>query len=229
MPRAAHVKSIDTIQTLANAVEAFRADCATALDDLRMEIRRAEQWIHHDRKQYWEEEVRRGWDRVTEARLALQQARTSRRIADHEPSLVDEKKALERAQRRLELAQRKVEAVRHYTRLIDHTVNEYRALGSQLANWLEAEEPRAVAALKRMMDALEAYLAVQSTVNASRSAEELIAVERRASQAAGASRGGPERAGEQESKGTGEQENAGEAEQVNRGAGEQEMHKEDAS
>ena len=83
-------------------------------------------WIHHDRKDYWERELRRSEDAVTQARVQLQQARTSRRVADHEPACDEEKRALARAKRRHETAQRKVEAVRRWTRAIEHAVDEYQ-------------------------------------------------------------------------------------------------------
>ena len=127
-----------------------------------MEIRRALEWIHHDRHDYWDHEVRRSWDRITEARVQLQQARTTRRIGDHDPACVDEKKALARAQQRLEIAQKKVVAVRHCTQAIDHAVDEYRGARTPLASWLDSEALKAVASLRRMMDSLDAYLAQDS-------------------------------------------------------------------
>ena len=39
------------------------AEAGSALDDLQMEIQRGLQWIHHDCKEYWAAEVRRGGSR----------------------------------------------------------------------------------------------------------------------------------------------------------------------
>ena len=100
------------------------------------------QWIHHDCKEYWAEAVRRGWQGVSEARLALQHATTYRRVADHQPSCVDEKRALAAAKRRLEVAQEKVAAVRHWSRVIDRAIDEYRAARTPVATFLEADYPR---------------------------------------------------------------------------------------
>jgi len=158
----ARLTRIDALQEMAAAVDAFRNEAITALEDLDMEIRRAVQWIHHDRREHWNHAVRRGWDQLTEARLQLQQARTARRIGEHDPACIDEKKALARAQRRLEIAQEKIEAVRHCTRAIDHAVDEYRGVRTQLSCWLESEAPKALAALQRMMDNLEEYLALHA-------------------------------------------------------------------
>ena len=92
----------------------------------------------------------------------LQQAMTARRIGEHEPACIDERKALARAKQRLESAQEKVEAVRHCARIIDHAVDEYRGARTPLWIWLESEAPKALAALRRMMDHLEDYLALHA-------------------------------------------------------------------
>ena len=142
MAAAAKVTSIDAVGRMAAALQAFRAEAGSGLDDLQLEIQRGLQWIHHDRKEYWSAEVRRGWERVTQARLQLQQAMTYRRVADHQPTCIDEKRALAAAKRRLQLAQEKVEAVRHWSRVIDRAVDEYRAGRTPLAAFLEAIFPR---------------------------------------------------------------------------------------
>ena len=79
----ARVTSIDALQTVDGALQRFRAEAAAALDELDINVRRAQEWIQHDRKDYWAHEMRRSEEAVTQARLALRQAKLSRRIADH--------------------------------------------------------------------------------------------------------------------------------------------------
>ena len=98
MPAAAKVISIDAVERMGTALRAFRAEAGSGLDDLQLEIQRGLQWIHHDRKEYWSAEVRRGEERVTQCRLQLQQAMTYRRVADHQPTCIDEKRAVRRGQ-----------------------------------------------------------------------------------------------------------------------------------
>jgi hypothetical protein len=168
----ARLTRIDAAEEMAAAVDAFRNEAMAAIEMLDMEIRRALEWIHHDRREHWDHEVRRGWERITAARVQLQQAMTARRIGERDPACIDEKKALARAQRRLELAQRKVEAVRHCTRAIDHAVDEFRGARTPLCIWLEAEAPKALATLRRMMDNLEDYVALQSRERGAGSGEQ---------------------------------------------------------
>jgi len=163
MSPTARVKSIDALQAMSAALECFSNDASSALDDLEMEIRRALQWIGQDCRQYWKQEVRLARDGVTEARLQLEHAMMFRRIdEDQRASCVEEKKALERAKRRLQIAEDKVEVIPHWAVAIERAVNEYRGSRSQFVNWLEADFPRAVAALGRMISNLETYVHLET-------------------------------------------------------------------
>jgi hypothetical protein len=159
MSPAARITAIDAVQVMAAALHTFGDNSRSGFDDLQLEIRRALQWINHEQKEYWAREVRRSWDRVSEAKLALTQARTYRRVADHEPSCIDEKKALDAANRRLRVAQEKVEAVRRYAYSIDRAVDDFRKSSAQFSSWLEGDLPKALAALDRMTESLQSYVA----------------------------------------------------------------------
>jgi hypothetical protein len=161
MPHGAKLTSIDAVQAMSAAMESFRLEASAALEDLEMEIRRALEWIQNDRREHWSSQVKRGWERLAEARVQLQQAMTFRRIGSHDPSCIDEKKALERSKRRLDLAEEKVETVRHWTHAIERAVHEYRGSRGQVSSWLETEHPKAMSVLKRMAAALERYVGTE--------------------------------------------------------------------
>jgi hypothetical protein len=165
MGQSAKVKSIDALQAVTSALECFHDDASSAMDDLEMEIRRALQWINQDCRQYWKEELRKSRDGVLEAQRQLENARMFRRITEEHNSFVEEKKAVERAKRRMQIAEAKVEALPHWSVAIERAVNEFRGSRSQFANWLEADFPRAVAVLKRMISNLESYLRLGVPVN----------------------------------------------------------------
>jgi hypothetical protein len=165
MGQPAKVKSIDALQAMSAALKCFHDDSASALDELEMEIRRGLQWISQDCRQYWKQEHREARDSVTEARLQLENARMFRRIDEERGSFVEEKKNLERAKRRMEIAESKVESIPRWTVMIERAINEYRASRSQFVNWLEADYPRAVAALERMIVSLETYVRLATPVD----------------------------------------------------------------
>ena len=162
MGNLAKVTSTDAVQRMATALDCFKEQSTAALDNLQMELQRALDWIRHDRKEFWDQEVRRGRDRVAEARADLERRRTFHSIGDYQPACREEKMALEKAKRRLRVAEEKVEVVRRWRRNVEHELTEFQGAVNQLASWLQSEEPRAAADLKRMIAALESYVALST-------------------------------------------------------------------
>jgi hypothetical protein len=168
MGRTAKVASIDVLPLLAAAVQKFRSEGQSAVDDLETELRRALDWIHHERKDHWAQEWRRANEALIQARLKLQQAMVTRRVADREPSCIDEKRAVERATRRVATAQRKIEAVRRWTATIDRAADDFRRARTQFATWLDIDVSRAAAALDQMSESLVTYISLEAPSEAVR-------------------------------------------------------------
>jgi hypothetical protein len=84
------------------------------------------------------------------------------------PACREEKMALDKAKRRLAVAQEKVEAVRRWSHVVEHQSIELTGSVAQLADWLQAELPKALAALERMSEALETYAAAGAAPAAAR-------------------------------------------------------------
>jgi hypothetical protein len=162
MARSARLRSVDAVEAMQAALAKFHEDACAALEELQMQIRRAVEWVQVDRKEFWNREVHRDWDMVSEARVDLEKARTFKRVGDHQPTCYEEKKALQRAKRRLQIAQEKVEVVRRWSYAVDRAVNEYVGAVSPLQRWLESDYHRAVAALKGMARALDSYLTTRA-------------------------------------------------------------------
>ncbi len=157
--RSANVTSLEALDRFEAALRRLQEEASIALDELDMEIHRAVEWIQHECKHYWKHQVRRGYQQVTEARVALERKRMFP-IGDHRPSCYDEKKALQQAKQRLALAQEKVETVRRWSWAITQAVTEYKGDIGPFANWLSVDLPKAIAAVQRMGDALDTYVGV---------------------------------------------------------------------
>ena len=161
MGRSARVTSIASVKGFSASLRCFQDDASKVLEGLEGEIRRAVQWVGRDQKNYWIRELRRGEQRVEEAKLNLQRCLMFKRVGDHRPSCIEEKRALERAKRRVSLCREKLDRVQHWAREVDRAVFEYEGSVGQLARWLEADAERALALLDRISRSLEAYLAVK--------------------------------------------------------------------
>jgi hypothetical protein len=162
MSPAARVTSIDVIPLLATSLQKFRCEAAQAVDDIVNEVRRALEWVHHDRKDYWNHEYRRSQDMYNQAKVNLQQAMTMRKVGDRPPSCIDEKRALDRAKRRMELAAQKVQAVRHWEGALDRAADDLRRARTQFDTWLDTDMARAVANLNEMAESLVAYISMKT-------------------------------------------------------------------
>jgi hypothetical protein len=161
MARSAKLISIDAVRDMAAALTTFGDEVVAALDELDINVRRALDWIEHDRKNFWGLEVRRGWERVGEARADLEKALTYRKMADQSPSCRQERAMLEKAKRRVQTAEEKDRSLPRWAHTIEHAVRELNGNQTQLSDWVRGELPRALSALKQMTATLERYAAVQ--------------------------------------------------------------------
>jgi hypothetical protein len=156
MDRSANVTSIDAIRMLRVALHKFEANSRDAVTHLLLEVRKAVDWLENDRSRYWPEQVRKAGQWVTQARNDLERCQLAYG-SEEAPSCYEQKKALERAKRRLRLCEEKVKAVRHWRRTIRGEMDEFDGQMARLNSCLDADLPRAIAALDRMLQALEKY------------------------------------------------------------------------
>jgi hypothetical protein len=163
MSGSARVTSIDALPLLAAALQKFRSEGAGAADDVANEVLRALEWIHHDRKDYWATELRRGEESLTQARVQLQQAMAVRKVGDRSPSCVDEKRAVERAKRRVETARRKLDAVRRWTFALERAADDFRRSQMQFTSWIDIDVSRAVATLNKLSESLVTYISMKGS------------------------------------------------------------------
>lgn len=164
MHASANVTSIAAIRGFCAALRRFAEDAAEALVALDLEVTRGTDYIQQDRMNFWPAQVRRAWDEIAEARIALQRRRAIS-VADHRSACDEEKKALDQAQQRLRVAQEKVDVVRSWCRTLNREVEEYEGRIGHLRQLLETDLPRAVAVLDRVLQALDAYTAIATPGN----------------------------------------------------------------
>ncbi|HBO42729.1 MAG TPA: hypothetical protein DD670_02080 [Planctomycetaceae bacterium] len=160
MPRSAKLISIDAVRDMAAALTRFGDEAVAAIDELDINVRRALEWIDHDRKNFWSHEVRRGWERVGEARAELEKAQTYRKMADETPSCRQERATLEKAKQRVQTAEEKDRSLPRWAHAVEHAVRELTGAETQLVDWVHGELPRALSVLRQYSAALERYAAV---------------------------------------------------------------------
>ena len=161
MNAPANVHSLEAIREFRGALIRFGEQSTDSLDSIHAQIHRFVDWLQHDRRTYWQQQVRRGYDQIAEARKNLHQCQM-RTVGDHRPACIEEKQVLEQAKRRLELAQHKVKLVGRWQRTVDEEINEFRGRCGQLDHLLEHDLPHMRGLLDRILESLEGYVAVQA-------------------------------------------------------------------
>ena len=86
MSSQAEVHSIEALKDLRVALAFFADDVLGALGGVDMEVRRTVQWLQHDRKAYWQEQIKRRREQVSSARRKSSAASSPRRPITHPPT-----------------------------------------------------------------------------------------------------------------------------------------------
>ncbi|NLF67657.1 MAG: hypothetical protein GX575_01240 [Candidatus Anammoximicrobium sp.] len=156
MTTQAQITSIDAVRHFKLALEEFQAETREAITQLLLEMRRGADWIEHDRSRYWPRAMQQASDAVIEARNNLERAELALRPEDKR-SCHEYKIALDKAKRRLRLTEDKVRAVRRWRIEVQRAADHFHGGLAKLANSLDMDLPRALAALERMAAALDRY------------------------------------------------------------------------
>ncbi|MCA9081829.1 MAG: hypothetical protein KDA58_14805, partial [Planctomycetaceae bacterium] len=126
------------------------------MEIMAMEMQKVDAWIQQERPQYWTREVRRGFDKIAETRVALNRCEM-RTVAGQRSACIEEKQAFAAAKRRLELCQEQIKNVRRWAMKLGHEENEFRGRLSGLRRCVESDLPKAIALLEQTATVLEAY------------------------------------------------------------------------
>ena len=156
MSSPAQITSTDAVRQFKFALEEFQGEAREAVTQLLLEMRRAVDWIEHDRARYWPRELQRASDALLQARNDLERCEMSLRPEDKR-SCYEQKIAVEKAKRRLRLTEDKVRAVRRWRLALAREVDDFQGRLAKLSSCLDMDLPRALAVLERMATALDRY------------------------------------------------------------------------
>jgi len=161
MGQEARVSSIPALKEFRASLGTFAQIASASLEEASTGIQRTRQWLREDQYRFWKAQVQVRTERFVRAKLALKQRQVfDRTLAGTPSSCVDEKKALKVAEARLREAEYKLSQVKAWSQQIEREWSDYRAGTQRLVNVIEVEIPNARARLDKMIDSLEAYLAL---------------------------------------------------------------------
>jgi hypothetical protein len=151
------VSSIDVLRDFRAQLCRFGEDCKNGLAAAEMEISRMVDWLTNDRRLYWQAEIRRRQENLSQAKADMHRKRTSQMFGQ-DASLAEQRENLRVAKFRLEEAEEKLEHVRRWAQPLQQAIMEYRGQSRPLADMLDSEHENNLALLDRMITALEEYV-----------------------------------------------------------------------
>jgi hypothetical protein len=161
MSQHARVHSIVMLKQLRSALATFAETASVALDEVSSEIQRTTAWLNEDRRRHWKNEVRLRTEQQVQAKLALKRKGIfDLALTGGRTSAIDEKKALAKAERRLQEARRRLARTQSWILRIDKELSDYRAATAGLTGAIDSDIPNARARLEKMVESLEAYVAL---------------------------------------------------------------------
>ncbi len=161
MAQAAKVLSIQSLKDFRVALITFTEEARNALGGVDMELKRMRDWLERDQLSYWQMQVKRRHEAMMMARTELYRRRISQQGSDA-ISDTEQKEALKEAERRLKVAEEKVAAVKKLIPVFHHSMAEYVSRASPLSDHLSGGIERSLGSLMKMIDSLEAYLALNA-------------------------------------------------------------------
>jgi len=161
MGEQARVSSIFMLKELRASLGTFAEIASVAIDEAGTDIQHTLRWLREDQYRHWEGQVRTRTEQSVQAKLALKRRQIfDRALSGTTSSCIDERKALKRAEARLQEAEHRFRCVKTWSQQIDHELSDYRSAIQKLVNAVEVEIPNARARLDKMIDSLEAYVAL---------------------------------------------------------------------
>jgi hypothetical protein len=156
MSGPAQVRSTQAIDALQASLAKFQQRVQAALDALDAEIRRAADWVEHDRPSHWRNATHEAEDAVHQAKIELERCLLFS-LAGERPACREQKAALKAAQARLAYCRDKADIVKQWQRNFRHESFEYDGRVGQLRRLLEHDVPKARALLMKVLRRLEEY------------------------------------------------------------------------
>ena len=149
----AHVTSTEAIASFRASLIVYLAKARPILEDGCDEVSRTRQWLQHDRRTHWENQLRRRTRELENAQQALYSAR----LANLREPTQAEQSAVQRAKRALTEAEDKLKMIKRWSLEFDQRVGPLVKQLEQLRTLLANDMPKGAVHLAQVLKVLEEY------------------------------------------------------------------------
>jgi DNA repair exonuclease SbcCD ATPase subunit len=151
------VQSLDALREIRAALVEFQEDVQNSLGTMELEIRRLRDWLEHDQKFYWQNQIKERERDMVDARSGLHRKRLSA-MTGGEVHASEQKELLRQAKGRLEKAEDQLQRLRRWIPQLERAVGDYQGAATSMADMLSGDLDRGMRSLDRMIEALEEYV-----------------------------------------------------------------------
>ncbi len=142
---------------------------ATAIEEAQSDAERFGMWLDNEGQAHWERQRRLRTEKLNIDKAALFRKQIQMTADGRPPSVVDEKRAVARAEAALQHAETCLRNLKRWRGEYQRMLAQFRAGMNPLSHYVDQVVPSATAALNRMAQAIDGYLA--TTVKRSDSTE----------------------------------------------------------
>jgi hypothetical protein len=168
MSQFARVASLDAIRDFKAALADFADTANVALSEATADVQRTIWWISHDQLANWQREIKKRTDKLNQAKAELFKKQLESN--DSRTSAVVERKHVAKWQAALDEAENKVRMVKKWGQVLEREMLLFKAGCAQVSGAIQGDIPSAIGRMDKMIQSLEAYLALQAPEFASRTA-----------------------------------------------------------
>lgn len=161
MSSQATVHSVEALKSLRSGMALYGEDTLAALGAVSSEVRRTVLWLEQNRPAYWHDQIKRRREQVSMAKAEVFRRKLQKR-PDYTPPMSEQVEALRKAEASLQDAEKKLTIVRKWQPRFQHAVLEFHASVQRLKDIAATDIPNAALLLGRIVESIEAYLAVQA-------------------------------------------------------------------
>lgn len=163
MAKAANVRSLEALREFRVALIKFIDKAKRAISTSDSEVMRMQIWLQSDQPSHWIREIKRGEERLNQAKSELFRATISQ--PDNPRGPTDQVRLVRRRKEEIEHAKRKLENTKRWSRTFERNSNEYRGAVSPLSSALDGNAHKAVVLIENSIATLEKYLASSAPVS----------------------------------------------------------------
>lgn len=153
MPGQAQISSIEAIEAFRADLILFLSQMQPLLDEVSGEVVRMRFWLENERREFWQNQIRRRRRQLEEAQAELFNAR----LSTLNDSSMLQHLAEQKAKKAVEDAEQKLAAVRRWDRDLENLADPMLKQVGQLQSFLATDLCKAVPFLTQVIQALEAY------------------------------------------------------------------------